>query len=148
MSENNFNSDLDAILAEFASYSGGPTEEKTPAARPERAAQSAPFVPDDYDEEAPETESVAGDGYYVDVDVSMLTELLENHQSSRAQAKRPMPSQEPPRPKAAPAKQREERETAARRDEAGRPAAKMPERPHRVDRQEAFSPSFKPSGRE
>ena len=132
MSNNDFNSDLDAILAEFASYSssisGGPTEEKTPAARPERAAQSAPFVPDEYDEEAPEAESVAGDGYYVDVDVSMLTELLENHQSSRAQAKRPVPSQEPPRPKAAPAKQREERETAARRDEAGRPAAKMPER--------------------
>ena len=71
MSENNFNSDLDAILAEFASYSsslgGEPEAKKAPAPKQDRQQYSVPPV-----EQAPvwgeeEEPAEPEDGYYVDV---------------------------------------------------------------------------------
>lgn len=152
MSDNNFNSDIDAILAEFASYSssiGGPEPERKNRPAPEQSRREPPA-----EAEVPATVSVdeeseqPQDGYYVDVDMSMLTELLENRRGNKARAEKPQGIHDSPRPpKAAAAEQRAEK-SAQRRWDAYDAAREEAERHRRMERQEEFSPNFKPAGRE
>lgn len=148
MSDNYFNSDIDAILAEFASYSSsisGTGPEKKAGAEPE------PKKPEQYcempaDVSAEEELEAPEDGYYVDVDMSMLTELLENRRGGRAKPDDTRPVQ-PQRPRDAQPAQRREK-TAPSRWDAYDAAREDAERNRRMERHEEFSPNFKPSGRE
>lgn len=138
MSDNYFNSDLDAILAEFASYSSSisgseeTARKEAPVGRAEPVKKEAPV----YSPAEEEPESGTGDGYYVDM--SMLTDYLESHRPLREQTPQPPQSREnetrerPPVKRPAPAEMpRRQRDETVRRETA-----------------EEFSPSFKPSGRE
>ncbi len=122
---NNFDSDLEAILAEFSSYSSSisgsaPTPPETPAA-PEKSAPEAESA----FKAAPESAPAAEDGgaeYYVDV--SQLEDLL-NARQKRAEAKKPNVAK-PNASKPAPAPTTDK-------------AASAPK--------EGFTPEFRPSGK-
>ena len=149
MSDNYFNSDIDAILAEFASYSSsisGDGPEKKAAPEPERRRPEPPQYHEAAAPVSAEEPETGEDGYYVDVDMSMLTELLENRRGGRARAESSHPAQQSPRPKAPQTEQRREK-AAARRWDAFDEAREEAERSCR-EKHEEFSPSFKPSGRE
>lgn len=154
MSENNFNSDLDAILAEFASYSsslgGGETQAKKEQStqppeypRANRAEYSEPAAPA-MAEERPESE----ESYYVDVDVSMLTELLESRQSGRTRRESTRSADKPARQSEAQPERRADRNAQLSHREAYEAARQSADRRRREDHQDEFSPNFKPSGRE
>ena len=149
MSDNYFNSDIDAILAEFASYSsslGGAEPEKKPGAEPERDRPAPPQNREAAHVRAEEEPEAPEDGYYVDVDMSMLTELLENRRSGRVKSESTRPIEDSPRPRAMQTEPRREK-TAQRRWDAYDEAREAAERGRR-EKHEEFSPSFKPSGRE
>ena len=163
MSDNNFNSNLDAILAEFASYSdsisGGEAKKEytapAPAARPTVEpgydyAQLPAEEPVYEREELPPVEEEAAvfspqdenASYYVDM--SMLTDYLENrHNTTGSRRERPA-SPRPPKPEKKP--RRPEKAEAPRPDEATR-IMKRPA-PKAEEPKERFSPAFKPSGRD
>ena len=151
MSENNFNSDLDAILAEFASYSssigGGEVMPKeSPAAqrpREEVRQPAEPAAPAPADEE-PES----GESYYVDVDVSMLTELLESRQSGRTRHESTRSGDKPARQSEAQPERRTDKSAHPTHREVYEAARQSADRRHREDHQDEFSPNFKPSGKE
>jgi len=77
MSNNDFNSDLEAILAEFASYSDGISGEKEPEVKPTRSAASEAPRYEPPRDEAAEWEQAE---YYVDV--SQLEGYLQKRQKS------------------------------------------------------------------
>lgn len=117
---NNFDSDLEAILAEFSSYSSSisgsaPTPPDTPAAPEKSAVESTP-VRESAENSAPVSED-EGAEYYVDV--SQLEDLL-NARQKRAEAKKPGA----PKPAPAPTPDK---------------AASAPK--------ESFTPEFRPSGK-
>ena len=159
MSENNYNSDLDAILAEFASYSsqfsGEAPEKKTsqpqpevsprpqrgeePAQRAVRKYERVPSYEPQGDKDGQKRESGS---YYVDV--SMLTDYLETRRD-REQDTRPVE-----KPAAAKKPAAGTKATKPRRDE-GRAAAareRIPQPAPAEKAAEEFTPDFKPSGRE
>lgn len=152
MSDNNYNSDLDAILAEFASYSssisGAQDAPKAAAAprqpRREPAVYAGPAAATEHKEE-----SAAGDeSYYVDVDVSMLTELLENRQSGRATHEAPRFEDTPARPRETEAGRGTVRSGAASRRDMYELPRRSTDSPRRSDRYEETSPMFMPSGKD
>ncbi len=122
---NNFDSDLEAILAEFSSYSSSisgyaPTQPEAPAVPEESTADTAP-ARESAEESAPVNDD-EGAEYYVDV--SQLEDLL-NARQKRAEAKKPntpKPSAAKPAPAPTPGK-----------------AASAPG--------ESFTPEFRPSGK-
>lgn len=122
---NNFDSDLEAILAEFSSYSSSisgyaPTQPEAPAAPEESTADTAP-ARESAEESAPVNDDVGAEYY---VDVSQLEDLL-NARQKRAEAKKPnapKPSAAKPAPAPTPGK-----------------AASAPG--------ESFTPEFRPSGK-
>lgn len=122
---NNFDSDLEAILAEFSSYSSSisgsaPPQPETPAAPEKSAAEAAPVR-----ERAAERASANDDEgaeYYVDV--SQLEDLL-NARQKRADAKKP---------------------TAAKSSAAGAAPAPTPDKAASAPK-ESFTPEFRPSGK-
>lgn len=122
---NNFDSDLEAILAEFSSYSSSisgyaPTQPEAPAAPEESTADTAP-ARESAEESAPVNDD-EGAEYYVDV--SQLEDLL-NARQKRAEAKKP----NAPKPSAA---------KPAPVPTLGK-AASAPG--------ESFTPEFRPSGK-
>lgn len=122
---NNFDSDLEAILAEFSSYSSSisgyaPTQPEAPAAPEESTADTAP-ARESAEECAPVNDD-EGAEYYVDV--SQLEDLL-NARQKRAEAKKPnAPKSSAAKPAPAPTPGK---------------AASAPG--------ESFTPEFRPSGK-
>lgn len=121
MSNNDFNSDLDAILAEFASYSSDISGKAEPAAKPERP----PMPPVESKPQPENAQDWTQSEYYVDV--SRLENLLQNRQNRSA-----VPSAEPPRQEQRP--RREERSEEFSPD--FRPSGRSYERPEPWTRRE------------
>ena len=91
MSNNDFNSDLDAILAEFASYSDGISSKKEPEQRPAHSAD-----PEFSRNEPPQDDAADWQQAEYYVDVSQLEGYLQKMQKSSQPVPPARPRQDPP----------------------------------------------------